>query len=122
MSNNDEHDLVKFVLKYIQRLCHEKFDDREDWVDIVSSRKFAENYVDDFEEILQPDLEKFSKEKNIKISEKFNEVKTYMVNEILCDYRYTRLAQNFEICKKCNHIWVTPEYECETEGICYLCN
>ena len=129
--------LGNVVQNAIINLCHDELDDNDDWVDIVSSRKFGDNYYPHFRDMVEPYVDEYLSDINMKMSD-FEDGNDFLyggvsiydqygevsiddhIYETIMDYRFNRLTENFYNCNKCN-VWLTPEYESKEECLCCNC-
>ena len=127
--------LGNVVQNTIINLCHNELDDNDDWVDIVSSRKFGDNYYPHFRDMVEPYIDEYLSDINMKMSDfehgnyfyyndflevSIDESIDESIYETIMDYRFNRLTENFYNCNKCN-VWLTPEYESKEECLCCNC-
>ena len=61
--------LGNVVQNAIINLCHNELDDNDDWVDIVSSRKFGDNYYPHFRDMVEPYIDEYLSDINMKMSD-----------------------------------------------------
>lgn len=122
--------LEEKVRNYVSECCAEEFyNNGEDGLLRLSSRKVADNYYDTFRQQIRPWVDEYLSKINMTMSD-FDYKSFFYENDFIVlddciyytiiDYRYNVLSDEYGICDNCD-VFLTPEYKSKKECLCCEC-
>jgi|ETNmetMinimDraft_31_1059906.scaffolds.fasta_scaffold25498_1 hypothetical protein len=122
--------LEEKVRNYVSECCAEEFyNNGEDGLLRLSSRKVADDYCDTFRRQIRPWIDEYLSKINMTMSD-FDYKSFFYENDFIVlddciyytiiDYRYNVLSDEYGICDNCD-VFLTPEYKSKKECLCCEC-